>query len=752
MMSVRAHRPQASDAGKPGKRPERWTEKALESALRRGCRVRNDGGVSKSKKHLRECPALGREITSAECGTGRGSAYACPADCPFFPFTPANYDQHGEIESRLITKTYERAARLMSSAERDRVRWKIEGQQGDDVLASHSRFAWSYHWERDADGRTFGERWLADQAGGLSNDERVLLAGMNRVRPVVLEVQRILDEQMVEGVDLLDGRPLRILDRATAHAVCRYSVLLVWCYPMAHYERTSGGGLFVPAVQEVEPVAVVREIIRHLGGPADPAGEREWLARNFSRTCEALSAVQLARWQDTLQAIDACYAKTDYRVLQGARLESLLARHADVEPESIPDDEARQGFEKGYVWLDRPPAAESDQLALPLTAEPTIAMGETVLGRVLLGPQRVRIEAMSSARHQDLRARFERLATGGVEFLGERADDLGAQTRGRNAPAFDASLVPPRLLENPQRIHMASQRVQPADGGAEETLLTAFQRQYATFLDEPIPWLDGRTPRAAAADPALRPRLVSLMKTHICGVDQRRKKEGLDLDLNPLLNELGLHELISEPPPLGSAEDDEAEWDDEELDDALGGLESLAKLGEDLEPEPAIRPLTERDVDRRLAAMHRKYPQPDAATDATEAEFPGLFDLAWEVTQSTLDDREFPYLEVLMVRACQVLKPPTGRVSPLRYERIIRGLAVECAQVSALVLEKRQPQRAMERWLDDTPQPIVMQDLAGVLGTLTEQQRRKDRPRDEAALVILAFLKSLVAELSRATA
>ncbi len=160
--------------------------------------------MSKSKKHLRACPALGRDITSAECGGGRGSAYACPVECPFFPFTPANYEQHGEIESRLISKTYERAAKLMSPAERERMLDEIEDQEGDEVLANHSRFAWLYHCERDAEGRTFGERWLADRMSGLSNDERVLLAGMNESRPVVFKVERILDAQMVEGVDLLN--------------------------------------------------------------------------------------------------------------------------------------------------------------------------------------------------------------------------------------------------------------------------------------------------------------------------------------------------------------------------------------------------------------------------------------------------------------------------------------------------------------------------------------------------------------------
>ena len=675
--------------------------------------------------------------------------HACPAECPYFPFTPANYDQHGEIESRLISKTYERATKLMSPAERERMLDEIENQSGDEVLANHSRFAWLYHCARDAEGRTFGERWLADRSTGLSNDERVLLAGMNESRPVVFEVERILDEQMVAGVDLLSGQRLRIIDRGTAGTVGRYQALLVWCYPMAHYERVSGGGMFIPEVQEVAPEVVVREVVRHLGGPADPEGERRWLAQNFARTCEALGAVQSARWADTMAALDARYSKTDYRVLKGAKLGALLAKHPDVDPEAVSGEEAEQGFEKGYVWLDRAPVEDVGQLALPLPPGPKVALGETVLGRVLVGRARARVEAMSGARHQDLRARFERLAAGGLEFLGERADDLGAQTLGRVAAEFDAALVPPRLLKNPKRIQLATQRLAPAAGGAEETLLVTFRRQYEAFLDEPIPWLEGRTPRAAATDPALRPKLVSLLKTHIRDLDRRRRQEGLDLDLNPLLAELGLHEMISEPPPLGFAEDEDFA-DDDEIEDGLASLRALGDLGDDLDLEPTIPALSERDIDRQLAAMRRDHPDPYSAADAVEIDFPGLLDLAWEATDSTLDDIAFSYLEVLITRACFVLKPSGGAPPRLKFERIVRGFAVEFARISAIALEKNKPADAMETWLADTPQPVIVEDLAGVLASITEKLRRKDHPSNEAALVILAFVKALVAELSRA--
>jgi len=457
----------------------------------------------------------------------------------------------------------------MNAAERESMIRALDDSDGatDEVLVNHARFAWRYHWQRDAQGRTFGERWLADKASGLNNDERVLLAGMNAMRPVLIEVHRILDEQTIEGVDLLDGRALRILDRAHATAVVRYSAVLTWVYPMPHYERTSGGALFIPEVQGMAPEEIVREVIRHLSGPADPVGERAWLAQHFARTCEALGAVQLARWQDAMSGMDARYTKTDYRVRNPARLCAQLARRKDVREEEGPlTEEQAQGFEKEYVWLKEAVAAEPGQLALPLMGKGKVAAGPLVLGRILVGPKRVRIEAMTRARHHELRARFERLAAGQVEFLGERADDLGAQTFARSAPPFDAALVPPRLRESPPQLALSTHRVAVTGGDHQPSLLEALRHQYATFLDEPLLGLDGRTPRAAAADPALRPRLVSLMKTHIRGADSRRRKEGLDLDLNPMLAELGLHELISEPPPLGfgAGEMDEEDELDEE--------------------------------------------------------------------------------------------------------------------------------------------------------------------------------------------
>ena len=69
------------------------------------------------------------------------------------------------------------------------------------------------------------------------------------------------------------------------------------------------------------------------------------------------------------------------------------------------------------------------------------------------------------------------------------------------------------------------------------------RRHYEKFLDDDIPMLDGLTPRQAAVSPEMRPRLVELMKLHLHGIEKRSREEGLGLDLDWVLDELGLDEL-----------------------------------------------------------------------------------------------------------------------------------------------------------------------------------------------------------------
>jgi hypothetical protein len=56
------------------------------------------------------------------------------------------------------------------------------------------------------------------------------------------------------------------------------------------------------------------------------------------------------------------------------------------------------------------------------------------------------------------------------------------------------------------------------------------------------------------------------MKRHVKLIDQNRRTKGIDFDINPLLEDLGLHEIIQPPVPCGSIDDDAQEDAEEDLD------------------------------------------------------------------------------------------------------------------------------------------------------------------------------------------
>ena len=67
--------------------------------------------------------------------------------------------------------------------------------------------------------------------------------------------------------------------------------------------------------------------------------------------------------------------------------------------------------------------------------------------------------------------------------------------------------------------------------------------RYRKFVDEPVPMLGNVTPREASLRPELRPRLMELMKIHIHGIEETNHKEGTQISLDSLLDELGVSEL-----------------------------------------------------------------------------------------------------------------------------------------------------------------------------------------------------------------
>ena len=165
----------------------------------------------------------------------------------------------------------------------------------------------------------------------------------------------------------------------------------------------------------------------------------------------------------------------------------------------------------------------------------TNARGEpVVLGTAVLEGDRLLVECNSADRGVRGRQRIEALAGNAVRHRSTTVqglrEDLQRALRGggAGAAADAAEEGPPEGTAN-----------LPADL-AEALILDRLDRHYHDWLDEAIPALDGRTPREAAADFALRPRLAGLIRT-LEGDYQRSLAQGHPAyDPSWLWDELGL--------------------------------------------------------------------------------------------------------------------------------------------------------------------------------------------------------------------
>jgi len=691
--------------------------------------------MGEAKKKQRHCPAAGRVITAVECGGSRASRYACPADCPHNPWSPANYARALEIEDSLTEKMKRRLERevSMSSFEspsvHDNSAWKI-----------HNYFLDLFQRRRDANGQTFLQRWQADRFDGLNNDELFLLTRKTQSRLGLIEVHRILDSERVEVVDLLDDnlQPRLIVDRSCASHAVRFLCMLIWYYEMPHYCRFNGNALTIPTLPSLDSLQVLREVIQHLGGPPAPSAQREWIAEHYDRMEDAFHALDAALHEQSLRSMDLRFCTATYRLrADPSDLLRRLDQHPATEPDELNDKEAAEGFCDACVWFDELVPSDHSQLSLNLPADKPPTPGRPVLGRVLVAPERVRIEANSFARYQALRAQFEKSVGRMVEFTEERITDLASQLRDKDRTPFDTSLVPPRLLEHAPRLRMMTSRIDPAavpQGlSLEDANAHMLQQHYRMFLDEPNPSLGDRTPRQAAADPLWRPRLLSLIKQLVYHHDTRNLHDGRADDINWLLRDLGLTEILFEPPPIRSPLKQEQEDFDEAMELPLP-------------PPLPQRPLTEEEVLNRLRVVSTVFPTPEAMLDAFERDAPELFDLM-DVVMKEHSDFMFEMLIMSAGQLWYVFLPPDTRPVSINIERLAKNLSI-LPETIGQPPEKLDLQW-FERMIGGQRQPNVIQLLSANLleACANKQLRRQVEP--DALLGILLFLRALADELDQ---
>lgn len=573
--------------------------------------------MSKKSKQ-RDCPALGRSITSLECATGRHHGISCPASCPHNPFSPACYDDLLALETRFDKRAVSALGDAIGPENLARLLALEKSRINEEQTAVSAKVIRALFLERDTADHSFAERWLASGSPALSNDERTLLACKARIRPALLEVREIHPDGHLRVVDLLDpqaGESILVDRMSWANAV-RFQTLLVFSYPLPHYIRMFGGGLVWPEWSglDLDPADCLAEIVAHAGGPAADAPDgarREWIGHHFMDVLERVHAVSDARNADMLAGLDIAWGWIEFELPAGASdpLGEKFAASPDTLPGEVEPDETAAGFVSALDWCD--PADAGEKL-----------LGRLLLGRVLRKGDTWRLVASNRARLARLRESFLTLAEiPGLAPVREYLQDLAKQEAARR-PSPDDPRVPPRLRANPSLFEMSTRRLsQPVDDTrpVAENVSRFLDDANARWPDNPLPALGGRTPREAVRDPAARAQVIRMLKPRVFDADRKRLMGFPEPGPDDIIRELGLTEIDLPAPPDRPCPPQLA---DQAAD--------LAARRRPLLFNPATTILSEEEVAQRVDAIYDRYTRDEDLLDAWNAACPGLAEMVAE--------------------------------------------------------------------------------------------------------------------------
>ena len=306
------------------------------------------------------------------------------------------------------------------------------------------------------DEHTISDWYLSEHSGRLSREERAWLEAQRHAWLGIWKVEAVENERGVHVSDALSGQQRFVHEVAASRVVQPSHHVLARVVELAGEHVFCGMHPQLLRSPEAAPVlAKARKYLR-AAGDVEPSRLRE------QKTARAL----IRYWQEAALAIAA----------QRERPLELMNSHGEALLWTIdhyrfaPAD--RPAIERALRTFAREPSPVGKETRFEVLSSETA--GNVVIGTLTLGDDKLRVEANSAQRADDLRERID-------ELLGPK---LRHAARTHSDPLSAAQKpAPPSSGELPPEAHEA---------------LRAFKAQhYATWPDIPVPALSGQTPRRA---------------------------------------------------------------------------------------------------------------------------------------------------------------------------------------------------------------------------------------------------------------
>jgi hypothetical protein len=385
-------------------------------------------------------------------------------------------------------------------------------------------------WEPFRDGMCLADCWEQEGWKGLNNDERMMMAFKRKTYPVILELQETINDTAMLCIDLLDTekKPFTVYDRSMAARFGRFSRSLNMVCRFPYYLRVGPTGIELqhelaePFLEEMETRSKAQGI-----------SIRDCLSRHFVEACRLVYTMGMKRRDSLLDSLDMSEWKAVYKI-NISRDE--IAKVLSLKPEFEQDTSETPGVME-YSWMRRGESKKLENKMPTSFQHSDESSGVGSLGHLRLCMDTLEVIAFGSQKFRFARKTIEKYLGACITFQAETENDLREELRRRlNDPNEQTS-------DFETNGGMGTEDEIPPDIQAQ--VMSNFHEQhYRQFFDIPVPMLENKTPRQAAKNKSLRPKLIELMKLHIHGIEkQNQENPFLNLDIDWVLDELGLKEL-----------------------------------------------------------------------------------------------------------------------------------------------------------------------------------------------------------------
>jgi hypothetical protein len=380
--------------------------------------------------------ASNKIICSACCGSKRGTEINCASDCGYSPFSIKGYDLWLKTDSNLARKILRYIADIYGRRyfEETMEHMSFKGSTPEHVEAAAVGAAAYYilFVERGKDKQTLAERWKNTNWEGLTNDEKAMMNCRLNCRATIIEIQKILDTQRMECIDLLNPEKSAfiLIDRSTARTVTRFTRLFTWLTHYPYFSRPENNGVIITDFIFQEFMDIIQEEFEKKSKKQPDLAIKDYVSENFGALCELTFNLANDKTTAVLKRADVYQCKAFY-LIEGTsaydEIKAILDTYPDFNTrERNPEEKHIEGAHY-YSWLRKGDSKALEKQMNSAFRHDDETHGVGTLGNVTLCPDKLIIETFSKQKYAFAKKMVKKYFKRKVTLQNEAIVDLAKQ-------------------------------------------------------------------------------------------------------------------------------------------------------------------------------------------------------------------------------------------------------------------------------------------------------------------------------------